>query len=128
MKKQQKLGKLLVNIALFIICALWTIPTLGLLVSSVRSRDDILSSGWWKFLPHREWVTDREISLPEETSLNEAITVEGYATDDDTLQLGYVAEKGVRYQWVNRRERTVAVQSQEWVFFPKLTLITTPTF
>ena len=72
MKKQQKLGKLLVNIALFIICAIWTIPTLGLLVSSVRSRDDILSSGWWKFLPHREWVTDREISLPEETSLNEA--------------------------------------------------------
>ena len=49
------------------------------------------------------------------------ITVEGYATDDDTLQLGYVAEKGVRYQWVNRRERTIAVQSQQWVFFPKLT-------
>ena len=51
----------------------------------------ILSSGWWKFLPHREWVIDREISLPEETSLNEAITIEGYATDDDTLQLGFNA-------------------------------------
>ncbi|MDX9864550.1 MAG: carbohydrate ABC transporter permease [Anaerolineaceae bacterium] len=121
MKKKQKLGKLIVNIALFIICALWTIPTLGLLVSSIRSRDDILSSGWWKFLPHRQWVTDREISLPKETSLNEPITIEGYTTNDDTLQLGYEAANDVRYQWINRRERTIAVQSREWVFFPKLT-------
>lgn len=122
MKKQQKLGKLLVNIVLFIICAVWTIPTLGLLISSVRTRDDILSSGWWKFFPHQEWVTEREISLPEDTDLNAPITVEGFVTDDDAMQLGYEAGNGARYQWINRRERTVAVQSQEWVFFPKLTL------
>jgi alpha-glucoside transport system permease protein len=121
MKKQQKLGKLVINAALFFICALWTIPTLGLLVSSVRTRDDILSSGWWKFLPHREWVMDREISLPKDTSLNDPITIEGFTTDDDTLQLGFNPGNGTQYQWINRRERTIAVQSQEWVFFPKLT-------
>ena len=29
------------------LCILWTVPTLGLLVTSFRSRDDIVNSGWW---------------------------------------------------------------------------------
>lgn len=122
MKKQQKLGKLIVNVALFIIVAVWTIPTLGLLISSIRTRDDILSTGWWKFFPHRQWVTTRELALPEDTSLDGPIDVEGFTTNDDEMQLGYETGEGTRYQWINRRERTVAVQEQEWVFFPKLTL------
>ena len=30
--------------------ALWTIPTLGILVSSLRDRDQIIVSGWWEAL------------------------------------------------------------------------------
>ncbi len=37
-------------ITLVILCVLWTIPTIGLLVTSFRSRDDALSSGWWSAL------------------------------------------------------------------------------
>ncbi len=29
------------------LCVLWTVPTIGLLVTSFRSRDDIVNSGWW---------------------------------------------------------------------------------
>ncbi|MFZ1287670.1 MAG: carbohydrate ABC transporter permease [Candidatus Phosphoribacter sp.] len=32
------------------VALLWTVPTLGLLVTSFRSRDDALSSGWWTAL------------------------------------------------------------------------------
>ncbi|WP_246465036.1 carbohydrate ABC transporter permease [Ruania alkalisoli] len=30
-----------------LLAILWSIPTLGLLINSLRSRDDIVSSGWW---------------------------------------------------------------------------------
>jgi alpha-glucoside transport system permease protein len=32
-----------------LIAAVWTIPTLGLFISSVRPEDDIRTSGWWTF-------------------------------------------------------------------------------
>ena len=50
-------GPILVNGTLALICLLWTIPTLGLLISSIRAREDITSSGWWTALPHQEWIT-----------------------------------------------------------------------
>lgn len=121
MQKQQKLGRWIINIVLFLICALWTIPTLGLLISSVRTRDDILNSGWWKFFPHREWVTREEISLPPDTDLNSPIPVAGYTVPDDTLKMGFETREGTRLKWVNRRTRTLAVQEREWVLLPKIT-------
>ena len=37
-----------VNISAFLLVLLWTIPTLGLFVSSFRDRDQISTSGWWQ--------------------------------------------------------------------------------
>ncbi|MEO1959900.1 MAG: carbohydrate ABC transporter permease, partial [Paracoccus sp. (in: a-proteobacteria)] len=37
-----------VNISALLLVILWTIPTLGLFVSSFRDRDQIASSGWWQ--------------------------------------------------------------------------------
>jgi len=36
-----------VHIALIIIAAIWLVPTVALLITSVRERSDTLSSGWW---------------------------------------------------------------------------------
>ena len=43
-----------VNIAAFLLVLLWTIPTLGLLVSSFRDREQILTSGWWQSFSAQE--------------------------------------------------------------------------
>jgi alpha-glucoside transport system permease protein len=41
------LGRFGVHIAVFVFVAIWTIPTLGILVSSLRDKDQIIASGWW---------------------------------------------------------------------------------
>ena len=48
-------------IALTALCVLWTVPTLGLLVTSFRTRDDAVSSGWWTAFLNpfgAEWTTN----------------------------------------------------------------------
>jgi alpha-glucoside transport system permease protein len=46
-RKQSLASKIFVYGALILLIILWTIPTLGLLVTSFRPADDVLSSGWW---------------------------------------------------------------------------------
>ncbi|MGE7370833.1 carbohydrate ABC transporter permease [Neorhizobium sp. NPDC001467] len=41
------LPRLLVHLAVLAIVILWLIPTLGILVTSVRDRDQITATGWW---------------------------------------------------------------------------------
>jgi alpha-glucoside transport system permease protein len=44
------LRSLPVRLAVLVICALWTVPTLGLLVTSVRNPAQISDTGWWTAL------------------------------------------------------------------------------
>lgn len=48
-RTRKKLSKPWASVASIIIAFLWTVPTLGLFISSFRPRDDIQSSGWWEF-------------------------------------------------------------------------------
>ena len=41
------LGRFGVHIAVLVFVTIWTIPTLGILVSSLRDKDQIIASGWW---------------------------------------------------------------------------------
>lgn len=40
------------KITILVICFFWTLPTVGLLISSFRPPEDIMSSGWWTQLAH----------------------------------------------------------------------------
>ena len=40
------------RIVIVVIAFLWTLPTAGLLISSLRPADDINTSGWWTVFAH----------------------------------------------------------------------------
>lgn len=59
-QQTRRLSGLIVNGVLLLICVIWTVPTLGLLVSSFRPRDDVLSTGWWKVDPTKLTLNNYE--------------------------------------------------------------------
>ena len=89
MKSRKWVGPLLVNGALLLLVIFWSIPTLGLLVSSLRTRADIQSSGWWDILPHKEW---RMVSSLDPKALgldpNGVMEVEGVTATFEELRAG----------------------------------------
>src|SRR6056297_4234574 len=45
-----KLAKTIVNVLLITIMLIWILPTIGLLITSVRPASEVNSSGWWTVL------------------------------------------------------------------------------
>ncbi|MGR3463192.1 carbohydrate ABC transporter permease [Limimaricola sp.] len=67
-----------VNIAVVALVALWVFPTLGLLISSFRTGDQIASSGWWKsMLPTEQNLTLRTAGGDEAEQIDGLYTVSG---------------------------------------------------
>lgn len=48
-RTRKKLSRPWASVASILIAVLWTLPTLGLFISSFRPRDQIQSTGWWTF-------------------------------------------------------------------------------
>jgi len=46
-KTKKLISEILVNGILLLLCIIWTLPTLGLLVSSFRPQEAVNSTGWW---------------------------------------------------------------------------------
>ena len=46
------------KIGLLLLCLLWTVPTLGLLVTSLRTKEAAETSGWWTALTGGAWTFD----------------------------------------------------------------------
>jgi alpha-glucoside transport system permease protein len=42
----------------FVVCVLWTVPTLGMLVSSFRPEDDVRTTGWWTAATNRNFTLE----------------------------------------------------------------------
>lgn len=125
MKRKKWAGALMVNGALLILVVLWSIPTVGLLISSFRDRFDIQTSGWWTIFPHREWETVSELD-PKELGLDPqgVMSVEGAEATFEELREGVQTSGGKRLLWLgNRRLGRIEVQKQVWTANQNFTLL-----
>jgi alpha-glucoside transport system permease protein len=117
MKSRKWVGPLLVNGSLLLLVIIWSIPTLGLLISSFRNRFDIQTSGWWNVLPHREWETVAVID-PKELGLDPdgVMAVEGVEGTFEQLRAGISSPGGdTQVTWVgNKRLGRIEVQKRVW--------------
>jgi alpha-glucoside transport system permease protein len=115
---------LLVNGILLLLVLLWSVPTIGLLVSSFRTRFDLQTTGWWSILPHREWVSTRTID-PKALGLDatQPMQVEGITATFEQLREGVPTADGKRLTWIgNRRLGRIEVQERRWTMRTDFTL------
>ncbi|MCK6625970.1 MAG: carbohydrate ABC transporter permease [Anaerolineae bacterium] len=122
--KQQKLiSDIIVNGALLLLVLLWTIPTFGLLISSFRTRNDILTSGWWTIFPHRDYATVEVIEPPKDVPRDQPYEIAGVTATFEELREGVTAPDGRRLIWIgNRRLGKIEVQDQVWTTKANFTL------
>jgi alpha-glucoside transport system permease protein len=113
-RRRRLTSDILVNGTLFLICLLWTIPTIGLLVSSFRPRDNIINSGWWTVFPHQGYTTVEQVDLGRGTPLDQPVQVAGSEVTDQQLRVGVTLPDGRRAIWSNRRQRIIDIQDRQW--------------
>jgi alpha-glucoside transport system permease protein len=107
---------LIVNGILLLLVFIWTIPTIGILISSFRNRYDIDNSGWWNVLPHREWQAVEEFD-PKEAGYDPdgVMEIRGAVGTFDEFRDGIVTPDGGRVTWVgNKRLGKIEIQKQVW--------------
>lgn len=75
---RETLGWLGVRAALIFIIVIWTLPIVGLLVSSVRDKNQLLASGWWtSFLPTENTITNGTATADAQEEVDGMWVIEG---------------------------------------------------
>lgn len=120
--RKKRLASWLINGTLAAICLVWTIPTIGILISSFRTRSDIATSGWWAIFPHKEWVLVDELDISGQDA-DELMTFYGVTASFEEFRQGIETEDDLRVTWVgNKRLGKVEIQEQKWVMRTDFTL------
>ncbi len=106
---------LLVNGILLLIVVVWTIPIAGLLISSIRDRDAIRTSGWWTIFPHQEHVTSEERPIPADQATDQPITIDGVTKSFQEWKAGVTMPDGSMLTWEGSiRVGKLVISREEW--------------
>jgi len=122
-KRQQLIRDILINGALLLLVLIWTIPTLGVLVSSFRTRSDINTTGWWMIFPHREMMTVEEMELPDNLDRDGVMEIAGATGTFEEFREGIPTPDGGVVTWIgNKRLGRIEIREERWTTRANLTL------
>jgi alpha-glucoside transport system permease protein len=121
--RRKRLSAVLVNGTLLLVCLIWLIPAIGLLISSFRTRTDILTTGWWTIFPHQDWSVLETINPSPDLDRDQPMTFAGVTATFEELRAGVVVPDGRRVIWIgNRRAGVVQIQERRWTSVANFTL------
>jgi alpha-glucoside transport system permease protein len=96
-------GRLAVHVVLIVLMVIWLLPTIGLLVNSLRSSSDIASSGWWTALfPPNGLTLDSYAKVFSETDIASGFINSLFITIPATIIPIFVAAfAAYAFSWMN---------------------------
>ena len=100
------------RLTVFAICAIWTLPTLGLLVTSVRNPATITSSGWWTALLHpfepNQWTLSNYATVISSDGMGNAFINSMIVTIPSTvIPITIAAFAAYAFAWIPFRGRGI---------------------
>jgi alpha-glucoside transport system permease protein len=91
----------IVAVALILIVMLWTVPTVGLLISSFRPEEDILTTGWWTVLSNPRMSLENYRSVLDAGDMGEAFINSLTVTIPSTIiPIGIAAFAAYAFSWM----------------------------
>jgi alpha-glucoside transport system permease protein len=84
-KEEKENKSVLVTVILLVVCIVWTLPTLGLLVTSLRHRDVVSNTGWWTVIREPKLTTEnyRQVLIGKDYTYVDAKGVENTARTEN---------------------------------------------
>jgi alpha-glucoside transport system permease protein len=129
MKAKQSLGSRLVEgvsgglvrVFLIVVGVFWLVPTIGLLLSSLRSPEDIAASGWWKLFTEPSQITfDSYRKLLENDDITSSLLNTVWITVPATLLVVIIGSlAGYAFAWME-------FPGRDWWFLGVVGLLVVP--
>ena len=106
------LGRTAVRVAVVAITAIWSLPTVGLLISSFRSDAAVRSSGWWEAIAHpfetAQWTVNNYIAVLNADGLAASFVNSLVVTIPSVvIPITMAAFAAYAFAWMRFRGRTV---------------------
>jgi alpha-glucoside transport system permease protein len=106
------LRSLPLRLSVLAICVIWTLPTLGLLVTSLRNPMDITTSGWWTALLHpfepNQWTLSNYATVISSDGMGNAFINSLIVTVPSTvIPITIAAFAAYAFAWVPFRGRGI---------------------
>ncbi len=113
-------GRVGLHATLLLITLVWMVPTVGLLVTSIRPKGDILGSGWWTILAHPNLTLENYSNVLSAGKMGQAFVNSLYITIPATLLPVLIASLAAfAFAWM-------PFPGRDWLFLGVIALLVIP--